>query len=157
MGKITILEMDYTDARLVRDFLKLMNAYAKDPMGGGKPLSRQEKINMVEGLRKTPNALTFLAYVDDKPAGVANCFIGFATFEGKKLINIHDFAVHPTFRRQGIGEKLLETIQKKARGLDCCRLTLELRTDNLAAQRLYQKFGFENGDPQMWFMVKEFY
>ena len=38
---------------------------------------------------------------------------------------------------------LLERIEAKARELKCCRLTLEVREDNLVARGLYRKAGFE--------------
>jgi len=40
--------------------------------------------------------------------------------------------------------------------LKCCKLTLEVRVDN-RARELYERFGFETGDPEMLFMTKEYY
>ncbi|MFN6565977.1 ribosomal protein S18-alanine N-acetyltransferase [Dendronalium sp. ChiSLP03b] len=52
-------------------------------------------------------------------------------------------AVHPQYHRQGLGQALLYSLLKTAsdRGLE--RATLEVRTSNLAAISLYQKFGFK--------------
>lgn len=56
--------------------------------------------------------------------------------------HITNIAVHPDFRRRGIGEKLLRAI------IDCCksrgakRMTLEVRVSNVNAQKLYEKVGF---------------
>ena len=38
---------------------------------------------------------------------------------------------------------LLERIEAKARELNCCRITLEVREDNRVARGLYRKVGFE--------------
>ncbi|HLP14690.1 MAG TPA: GNAT family N-acetyltransferase [Bacteroidota bacterium] len=38
-----------------------------------------------------------------------------------------------------------------ARHRDCCKVTLEVRVDNDAAQSLYQKFGFCDTPPPMHF------
>ena len=38
---------------------------------------------------------------------------------------------------------LLDRIESKARELNCCRLTLEVREDNQVARGLYRKFGFD--------------
>ncbi len=38
---------------------------------------------------------------------------------------------------------LLERIEAKARELNCCRITLEVREDNAVARGLYRKVGFD--------------
>lgn len=156
MINIEIIEADYHDRKHCSDIMYLTNSYAEDEMGGAEPLPNKKLIQMIKGLRETSNAFTLIAYENNRPVGIANCFIGFSTFEAKKLINIHDLAVIPEQRSRGIGEKLLERIQKKARRLKCCKLTLEVRKDN-PARFLYERFGFENGDPGMLFMTKEYY
>jgi [ribosomal protein S18]-alanine N-acetyltransferase len=56
--------------------------------------------------------------------------------------HICTLAVHPEWRRRHIGELLLASlIEKAAEQADCC-ITLEVRVSNLAAQRLYEKYGF---------------
>lgn len=154
--KLRLIEADYSDPSQCSDIAFLTNSYALDEMGGAEPLPEVVLNRMVEGLRSTPGAFTLMAYLEDKPAGIANCFIGFSTFEAKRLINIHDLAVVPEARGKGIGTKLLEAVQRKARDLKCCKLTLEVRDDNPAID-LYERFGFENGEPGMRFMTKEFY
>ena len=153
---ITILEADYRDQKQCSDIMYLTNAYANDEMGGAEPLPKEILKKMIEGLRETRNAFTLLVYDQEKAVGLANCFVGFSTFEAQKVINIHDLVVLSEYRSEGIGEKLLESIQKKARQLKCCKLTLEVREDN-RARNLYERFGFENGNPGMLFMTKEFY
>ncbi len=53
-----------------------------------------------------------------------------------------NIAVHPDFRRRGIGEALVQALisELKKRGSRC--LTLEVRASNGAAQGLYAKLGF---------------
>ncbi len=38
---------------------------------------------------------------------------------------------------------LLERIEARARDLNCCRITLEVRKDNRVARGLYRKVGFD--------------
>ena len=57
-------------------------------------------------------------------------------------IDIHNLAVHPTYRRQGVGRSLLETVINEAKERGLSRVTLEVRKSNEAAQRLYQSLGF---------------
>lgn len=57
--------------------------------------------------------------------------------------HITTFGVHPEWRRQGIGRRLLLRLLELAVELGARRMTLEVRVSNLAAQALYRSFGFE--------------
>jgi ribosomal-protein-alanine N-acetyltransferase len=56
--------------------------------------------------------------------------------------HITTFAVHPAWRRQGIGERLLVAFLDLAAERHAREATLEVRLSNLAARRLYEKYGF---------------
>ncbi len=56
--------------------------------------------------------------------------------------HITTFAVHPDLRRRRIGERLLQRLFDLASELNAEWLTLEVRASNLAAQKLYEKYGF---------------
>jgi ribosomal-protein-alanine N-acetyltransferase len=56
--------------------------------------------------------------------------------------HIITFAVHPAWRRQRIGERLLLALIDVALDGGAHEATLEVRLSNLPARRLYEKFGF---------------
>jgi [ribosomal protein S18]-alanine N-acetyltransferase len=56
--------------------------------------------------------------------------------------HITTFAVLPEHRRQKIGERMLQRLFEIAEEVGAEWLTLEVRVSNLAAQRLYEKYGF---------------
>ncbi len=56
--------------------------------------------------------------------------------------HIGNLAVHPHFRRCKIGEKLLLAMLEQAGAKGARKVSLEVRAGNIAAQNLYQKFGF---------------
>jgi ribosomal-protein-alanine N-acetyltransferase len=56
--------------------------------------------------------------------------------------HITTFAVHPGWRRQRIGERLLLAFLDLARDRHAREATLEVRLSNLPARRLYEKYGF---------------
>ena len=58
------------------------------------------------------------------------------------LINIHDLAVLPGHRGQGAGRRLLEEVERKAREMGCCKLTLEVQEHNHRARQVYAAAGF---------------
>lgn len=57
--------------------------------------------------------------------------------------HIATIAVHPDYRRQGIAASLLATALQSALQSQMAQATLEVRAGNLAAQALYQNFGFK--------------
>ena len=123
--------------------LELIDAYAQDPMGDGKPLSADVRERLIPALKQHPTTLILLALDDGAAVGIAVCFRGFSTFAARPLINIHDLAVLPTHRGQGIASKLLDAVEVRARELGCCKLTLEVFEHNHAARRVYASLGFE--------------
>jgi len=56
--------------------------------------------------------------------------------------HITTFAVDPAWRRQRVGETLLIALMDLAIGRHAREATLEVRLSNLAARKLYEKFGF---------------
>ncbi|HEU4533517.1 MAG TPA: GNAT family N-acetyltransferase, partial [Polyangiaceae bacterium] len=86
--------------------------------------------------------LIFLAYLEGRAVGVAVCFRGFSTFAARPLVNVHDLAVVPECRGRGVGRLLLQAVERKARALGCCKLTLEVLENNQRARNLYASLGF---------------
>jgi ribosomal-protein-alanine N-acetyltransferase len=58
-------------------------------------------------------------------------------------LHVSTIAVHPDWRRRGLGELLLLSLVDRGLELGVRRATLEVRASNLAAQALYRKYGFE--------------
>lgn len=140
--KIHIIQADYTNPQHAQDIPYLLNAYATDPMGGGKTLSPYTMSNLTTELAKRPHAFSVLAYVDNQPAGLVNCFEGFSSFACKPLINIHDVVVHDSFRGLGLSQRMLAKVEDIALERGCCKITLEVLENNSIAKKSYQKFGF---------------
>ena len=142
-----MLPVDIVEAALGRSdhqqaIIELIDAYAADPMGNGKPLSADVRAALIPGLQQHPTTLIFLAYQGSHAVGIAVCFVGFSTFAARPLVNIHDLAVLPDFRGRGVGRQLLEAVECKARAQGCCKLTLETQENNRRARRIYQAAGF---------------
>jgi len=57
--------------------------------------------------------------------------------------HITTFAIHPAWRRQRIGERLLLAFLDLAIDRRAREATLEVRLSNLPARRLYEKYGFK--------------
>ena len=57
-------------------------------------------------------------------------------------IHINNVAILPGFRGQGMGTALMTHVFAEARRLGARRATLEVRTSNEGARRLYERLGF---------------
>lgn len=57
--------------------------------------------------------------------------------------HITNIAIHPEFRRNGIGSALMQKLIEIAMKRNITSMTLEVRKSNHIAQNLYKKFGFE--------------
>jgi len=139
---IEIVKADYQNPKHAEDIVTLLDIYARDPMGGGEPLSDFVKANLAQELAKRPHAFTVLSYVDGQAAGLINCFELFSTFACRPLVNIHDIIVLSDFRRMHLSHKMLDKVEEISRENGCCKLTLEVLEGNLPAKNSYTKFGF---------------
>lgn len=139
---LTVLPVDYHNVKHRHALVMLLDAYARDPMGGGEGLAEDVKARLCDDLAARPDAASFIAWLDGQPVGLVNCIEGYSTFKARPLMNIHDIAVLPGQRGQGVGQSLLQAAQDHARARGCCKLTLEVLTGNLVALRSYERFGF---------------
>lgn len=148
---IEIIKANYLDQKHAKEIVFLMNTYASDPMGGGKPLAETITNNLAKELSKRPHAFSVISYVDGLAAGLITCFELFSTFYCKPLINIHDVIVLKEYRSNGLSHKMLEKVEEIATSKDCCKLTLEVLEGNKIARSSYNKFGFSDYelDPKM--------
>jgi len=56
--------------------------------------------------------------------------------------HINNLAVHPEWRGQGLGKRLLAHVLQQALAVNAVLATLEVRAGNLIAQNLYRHYGF---------------
>lgn len=80
-------------------------------------------------------------YLVARDCGACIGYAGFWDVSGEG--GITNIAVLPEYRRQGVGSMLIKEMIKTARSLRLVLLTLEVRKSNVAAQRLYKKYGFD--------------
>lgn len=73
-----------------------------------------------------------------------NTIVGYIAF-WKILDEVHilNLCVAPDQRKTGIGGELLQFCLNRYPAVDVSFFSLEVRESNIAAQRLYQKFGFK--------------
>lgn len=81
-------------------------------------------------------ARSILCQRDGKPIG----YVIYWELTGE--LDIHNVAVHPKYRRQGVARAMLSDIIQSAARRGFRRMTLEVRKSNDSAQNLYHSLGF---------------
>lgn len=139
---VLVRRADYTDPADAAAIVMLLDAYARDPAGGGEPLSDFAKTNLVRELAARPQAFSILAFDGDAPVGLVNCIEGFSTFKCQPLVNVHDVAVLASHRGRGIAEQMLALAETLARERGAVKMTLEVLSGNGPAVKLYTRIGY---------------
>jgi len=149
-----IVEADLDQASQAAGLVRCIDAYAAEDMGGGHALSDDVKERLVPGLKEHPERLVLLALHAGEVVGAAVCFMGYSTFAAKPRLNVHDLCVLAEHRGQGLGRRLMEAVLERAREAGCSAVSLEVRSDNPIARRLYQSLGFGAGFASLDFWVR---
>lgn len=136
-------------------FLDLLNHYMLDPMGDHPPLNNEKQINLEKGLQNHPTAEVMLMKEYEKYVGMATVFVNFSTFNVKPYLYIHDVVILDECRGKGYGKALIRELIEISKKRGYCKLTLEVREDNPAAQKVYRGLGFEDVEPKMYFWTKK--
>lgn len=154
---IQIIEADFSNNQQCNDYVRLLNDYACDVMGGGAELSPRVQQNICSEITMRDIVTVFIAYDTNQAIGLLTCMEVFSTFQCRAILNIHDVYVARDYRGQGNAIKLLQTAQQLALKQRCCKITLEVLQGNTVAKNAYLKFGFKGyelspkmGSAQFW-------
>lgn len=123
-GDIIIQPMKMSDLKQV---------LAIENMSFPAPWSRQA---FVSELNYNRAAVYLVARQDHQVIGYAGMWV---VVDEAHITNI---AVHPAWRRLGVGKRLMDRLVDIALDNGCRAITLEVRKSNLAAQNLYAQYGF---------------
>lgn len=150
-ARLRIVRADYADAAHAAALIELLDHYARDPAGGGEPLSEFARAHVIDALAARSFVFSVLAFDGDTPVGLVNAIEGFSTFACAPLVNLHDVVVRDTHRGRGVARQCLAAAEAIARERGACKLTLEVLSGNRAARALYAKLGFDDYrlDPAM--------
>ena len=77
--------------------------------------------------------------------------VGFASFSirnvvryPKPIAELDELFVDPKYRKKGLGKLFMQTIEEKAKELDCYRIYIESHYDHKAAHSFYESLGYTN-------------
>jgi len=123
--------------------VRLIDAYARDPMGGGTGLSEHARTHLGAAFAAHPSTFALVAEQDGEPLGIALCVLGFSSFAAAPTVNLHDLTVLPAARGLGLGRRLMDAVDEAARARGACKVTLEVRPDNQVGRNLYAAQGYQ--------------
>lgn len=123
MTDIVLKELDPMDFELVESWLEMEDAVWKDTYPGHTPAAPSRlRLSLV-----TPSKMSSH---DRTVALMGDTVVGFMDLGRNKTNNSHlgevEIRVHPEFRRRGIGSKLVELAERKARDTDGIRTLIAL-------------------------------
>ena len=139
---IEVVRARYADPAHAAALLDLLDAYARDPAGGGEPLGDFARDHLIAELAARPFMFSVLAFDGATPVGLVNAIEGFSTFACRPLVNVHDVVVASSHRGRGIAARMFAEVETIARERGACKLTLEVLDGNASARTLYQRLGF---------------
>lgn len=139
---VVVVRANYQDPAHARALVDMLDAYARDPAGGGEALSDYARTHLVAELAARPTAYSVLAFDGAQVVGLTNCIEGFSSFACKPLVNVHDLAVAASHRGRRVGEQMLALVEQIARERGACKITLEVLSGNHSANKLYARYGF---------------
>lgn len=90
----------------------------------------------VRGELQNPHGSIYVCCDGETVAGYVS--IAFVLDEG----SINNIAVLPMYRRKGVGDALLDFLDRQAVRMELAFFTLEVRASNEAARALYEKHGY---------------
>ena len=109
-------------------------------MEKGVNLGRSDEVGEIKKkLQRDPD----LFLVADEESRIVGTVIG--GYDGRRGL-IYHLAVDGSFRRQGIGSRLMEAVEARLRSKGCIRCYLMVTRDNEEAMQYYQRHGWERMD-----------
>lgn len=87
-------------------------------------------------------SVVFLAFCGEAPVGFTQLYPSFSSVSLLPIWILNDLYVDPQWRGKRTGERLLEEASGFARASGAKSIQLETATDNLSAQRLYERYGY---------------
>lgn len=91
-------------------------------------------------------SVIFFAKEDGKPVGFTQLYPLFCSLEMKRIWLLYDLFVDSDYRGKGVAESLIERAEQLATETNSAFIMLSTAIDNIKAQSLYEKNGFEKDE-----------
>jgi len=157
LGNLIIRKCDAKDetsfVKLNLDFMQ--EVMAENPYWTSLKIPTEEEMKDIfrEALGMPGNILIFVGEVDGKVIGYANTWTVYSMWSRGKALTIDDLYIALPYRRNGIGEKMMEYLMDFAKQNRYKRIQLHAELNNERAHNLYRKLGFK--EEEIMFFMKQ--
>jgi len=138
---IRITTLQKASARALKDINTLLVQLRNKTSAGGS-LSELQKVTA------DTHAAMIVVKDDDRIVGMGTLYV--ITKIGEKFGFVEDVVVDSQYRGKGLGEKIMRAIIERAKKQNVYYLALTSRPERAAANKLYQKLGFEIKDTNIY-------
>lgn len=123
------------------DYQELMNLYN---LFVGEDRYSQHDNDSFNRVLESDNEFIFVAEEQNKLIGFATSSIRNVVRYPKPIAELDELFVHPEYRKHGMGRKLMEIIEEKAKEQNCYLMYIESHYDHKAAHHFYESLGYKN-------------
>lgn len=93
-------------------------------------------------LEEFDREFAYLKVIRREPDGLVVAFVNYWVVQDE--VHVLNVATHPSWRRQGLGRKMMNHVLRAARMRSARLITLEVRRSNRPAIELYRSLGFDS-------------
>jgi len=141
---ITIREATLNDLEVLAKLFDSYRIFYRKPsnIAGAKEFLQQRM--------SRKESIIFIAE-EKEPVAFAQLYPLFSSTRMKRLWLLNDLFVHPDFRRKGIAKLLVARCHQLVKETNACGVMLETERDNIIANQLYAKVGFQLIESNFYF------
>jgi ribosomal protein S18 acetylase RimI-like enzyme len=146
---MNIIRIDETNGELVYELFDQYRVFYKQP--SNLELAR----SFIQQRLRNNESVIFVALTSDtnKPVGFTQLYPSYSSVRAQKAWILNDLYVDRDYRKQGVGEKLIQTAMEFARQDGASFVELSTAIDNYTARGLYEKIGFAKMAPETGFIT----
>lgn len=120
------------------ELMKLYNLFVKEDRYSRHDFDSFEKV------LKSTTSFIYVAEIDNELAGLATFSIRTVVRYPRPISELDELFVLEKFREHGIGKKLMDIVEEKAKSLNCLNMFIESAYDRTTAHKFYESLGFKN-------------
>tara|TARA_Y100001949_G_C15778532_1_gene239586 strand:+ start:101 stop:580 length:480 start_codon:yes stop_codon:yes gene_type:complete len=131
-----IIKLDKTQGALVYKLFDKYRVFYKQPS------NIEVSTNFIKEGMNNNESIIFVALIGSIPIGFTQLYPKFSSTRVTRNWILNDLYVDVEYRKLGIGEELIRTAMNFAKANGASFVELSTEVDNITAQRLYERVGF---------------